>query len=74
MKTDELFYELFRFSPESLLELVQLEVSGPYRFESVTVKSTEKRFDGYFENVGGTWERGRPRPHLAAVPGNPRVP
>ena len=52
MKTDELFYELFRFSPESLLELIRLEVSGPYRFESITVKSTEKRFDGYFKNVG----------------------
>ena len=52
MKTDELFYELFRFSPESLLELVQLDIQGPYRFESITVKSTEKRFDGYFKNVG----------------------
>ncbi len=52
MKTDGLFYELFRFSPESMLELVQLDVSGPYRFESITVKSTEKRFDGYFKNVG----------------------
>ena len=52
MKTDELFYELFRFSPESLLELVQLDAPGPYHFESVTVKSTEKRFDGYFKNVG----------------------
>ena len=50
MKTDELFYELFRFSPESLLELVQLEVRGGYRFESITVKSTEKRFDGYFKS------------------------
>jgi predicted transposase YdaD len=55
MKTDELFYELFRFSPESLLELVQLNVQGTYRFESITVKNTEKRFDGFFrdvENVG----------------------
>jgi len=52
MKTDPLFYELFRFSPESLLELVQLNAPGPYHFESVTVKSTEKRFDGYFKNVG----------------------
>ena len=52
MKTDQLFYELFRFSPESLLELVRLNVQGPYRFESVTVKSTEKRFDGYFKNIG----------------------
>ncbi|MFW6240286.1 MAG: DUF2887 domain-containing protein [Thermodesulfobacteriota bacterium] len=51
MKTDELFYELFRFSPESLLELVRLEAPGPYRFESITVKSTEKRFDGYFKNA-----------------------
>ena len=51
MKTDQLFYELFRFSPESLLELVQLNVQGTYRFESITVKSTEKRFDGYFKNV-----------------------
>jgi predicted transposase YdaD len=54
MKTDPLFYELFRFSPESLLELIQLDVPGPYRFESITVKNTEKRFDGYFENVDGT--------------------
>ena len=36
MKTDELFYELFRFSPDSLLELIQLEVRGVYRFESIT--------------------------------------
>ena len=54
MKTDELFYELFRFSPESLLELIQLEVRGVYRFESITVKSTEKRFDGYFKNLDTT--------------------
>jgi predicted transposase YdaD len=50
MKTDQLFYELFRFSPESLLELVRLDVQGSYRFESITVKSTEKRFDGYFKS------------------------
>jgi predicted transposase YdaD len=31
-----------------------LDVPGPYRFESITVKTTEKRFDGYFENVNGT--------------------
>ena len=31
-----------------------MDVPGPYRFESITVKNTEKRFDGYFENVGGT--------------------
>jgi hypothetical protein len=50
MKTEQ----LFRFSPESLLELIQFDVPGPYRFESTTVKTTEKRFDGYFENVNGT--------------------
>jgi hypothetical protein len=50
MKTDQ----LFRFSPESLLELNQLDVPGPYRFRNTTVKTTEKRFDGYFENVNGT--------------------
>jgi len=53
MKTDPLFYELFRFSPESLLELVRLDVQGSYRFESITVKSTEKRFDGYFKSDSG---------------------
>ena len=26
MKTDQLFYELFRFSPEILLELVRLDI------------------------------------------------
>jgi predicted transposase YdaD len=54
MKTDELFYEVFRFSPDSLLELVQLKVSGAYRFESITVKTTEKRLDGYFKNLDET--------------------
>lgn len=34
-----------------MLELVHLDVQGPYRFESITVKSTEKRFDGYFKNL-----------------------
>ena len=53
MKTDELFHELFRFSPESLLEPVGLDVPGSYRFESVVVKSTEKRFDGHFEPAEG---------------------
>lgn len=37
MKTDELFYELFRFSPESLLELLQLEVHGRYCFATPLV-------------------------------------
>ena len=48
MKTDSLFYELFRFSPESLFELLRLPVRGRYRFESITVETTEKRFDGFF--------------------------
>jgi predicted transposase YdaD len=36
------------------LELVQLKVSGAYRFESITVKTTEKRLDGYFKNLDET--------------------
>lgn len=53
MRTDEFFYELFRFSPESLFKLVRLKVRGRYRFESITVKTTEKRIDGYFRSEDG---------------------
>jgi hypothetical protein len=41
MKTDYLFYELFKISPRSLFELAGLEADGEYVFESITVKSTE---------------------------------
>ena len=53
MKTDALFYELFRLDPHSLFELVQLDVKGEYAFESITVKTTEKRFDGFFKRTDG---------------------
>ncbi len=54
MKTDNLFYELFRLQPRSLLELAKLDLQGRYEFESVTLKSTEKRLDGLFRRVDGT--------------------
>ncbi|MBU1487461.1 DUF2887 domain-containing protein [bacterium] len=53
MKTDSLFYELFQFDPQSLLRLVHLNVQGQYVFESITIKTTEKRLDGFFKNVDG---------------------
>ena len=53
MKTDALFYELFRLSPASLFELVRLDVNGEYVFESITVKTTEKRFDGFLKRKDG---------------------
>lgn len=54
MKTDELFYELFRTDPLSLFELVQLDIEGEYTFESVTVKHLEKRLDGFLRRIDGT--------------------
>lgn len=44
MKTDALFYELFQLEPQSLFDLVCLNMEGEYIFESITVKTTEKRF------------------------------
>ncbi len=46
MKTDPLFYELFQTRPQIFFEIAQILPLCPYRFESVTVKSTEKRIDG----------------------------
>jgi len=51
MKTDALFYELFRLEPQSLFDLVSLNMEGEYIFESITVKTTEKRFDGFLKRV-----------------------
>ena len=51
MKTDSLFYELFRLHPRSLFDLAGLEAEGEYVFESITVKSTEKRMDGFFRRA-----------------------
>jgi predicted transposase YdaD len=53
MKTDALFYELFRIDPKSLFELAHLSIEGEYVFESMTVKTTEKRFDGFFRRIDG---------------------
>lgn len=53
MKTDALFYELFKLDPASLFRLIQLNISGRYSFESITVKTTEKRFDGFFQRMDG---------------------
>ncbi len=54
MRTDKLFYELFRIDPRSLFELVGLDMEGEYLFESITVKEAEKRFDGFMKKTDGT--------------------
>ena len=54
MKTDSLFYELFKLHPQSLFELAGLEADGEYVFESITVKTTEKRMDGFFRRTDGS--------------------
>ena len=46
MKTDALFHELFRFDPQSLFYLVNLQIDGQYAFESISIKTVEKRLDG----------------------------
>jgi len=52
MKPDSLFYRIFKFDPGSLLRLIRLDVGGDYTFESITTKTTEKRFDGYLKPHG----------------------
>ncbi len=49
MKTDPLFYELFQTAPQIYFELLQIPQPCLYRFESITVKATEKRIDGVLE-------------------------
>ncbi len=49
MRTDPLFYELFQAYPQIFFEIVQVIPLCPYRFESITVKTTEKRIDGVLE-------------------------
>lgn len=49
MKSDAIFYELFQTAPQIFFELMQITPSCPYRFESLTVKTTEKRIDGILE-------------------------
>ena len=53
MKTDGLFYELFKIYPKSLFALLSLNMEGDYVFESITVKTTEKRFDGFLKRTDG---------------------
>ena len=54
MKTDALFYELFQVAPQTFFELLQITPACPYRFESITVKTAEKRIDGVLEPVDTT--------------------
>ncbi len=54
MKTDELLYEVFRLEPKSVFRLVQLELEGEYTFESITLKTTEKRIDGFLKRTDGS--------------------
>lgn len=49
MKTDPLFYELFQAAPQTFFELLQITPPCAYRFESITVKASEKRIDGVLE-------------------------
>jgi predicted transposase YdaD len=49
MRSDALFYELFQAAPQAFFELLQITPPCPYHFESITVKSAEKRIDGVLE-------------------------
>lgn len=49
MKTDALFYELFQAAPQTFFELMQITPTCRYQFESITVKTSEKRIDGSLE-------------------------
>ncbi len=49
MKTDAIFYKLFQIAPRTFFELLQITPACPYRFESLTFKTTEKRIDGLLE-------------------------
>ena len=49
MRTDALFYELFQTAPQTFFELLQITPLCDYRFESITVKASEKRIDGVIE-------------------------
>ncbi|MCB0083034.1 MAG: DUF2887 domain-containing protein, partial [Caldilineaceae bacterium] len=50
-ETDALFYELFQAAPQTFFELLQIIPACAYRFESLTVKTAEKRIDGVLEPV-----------------------
>jgi predicted transposase YdaD len=53
LKTDSLLYELFQFDPQSLIQLLRLNPEGQYAFESIAIKTTEKRLDGFFKRIDG---------------------
>ncbi|MCL4870305.1 MAG: Rpn family recombination-promoting nuclease/putative transposase [Anaerolineae bacterium] len=57
MNTDRLFYEYFQTAPQAFFELLQIEPGCSYRFESLVVKTSEKRLDGVLEPE----EPGHPR-------------
>ncbi|MDM8524913.1 DUF2887 domain-containing protein [Desulfococcaceae bacterium HSG8] len=54
METDTLFYKLFKRHPGSFFRLAGLDIKGKYEFESITTKTTEKRFDGFLKDAYGT--------------------
>ena len=53
MKTDEFFYQIFRRRPLLLFELLGLEATDVYQFESIEVKHTHKRIDGFLSPQNG---------------------
>ena len=53
MKTDTLFYRLFKIHPRGFFQLTGLDISGNYEFESITTKTTKKRFDGFLKGTDG---------------------
>jgi predicted transposase YdaD len=53
LKSDSLIYEVFQFDPQCLIELLKLKLEGRYAFESITIKTTEKRLDGFFKRIDG---------------------
>jgi predicted transposase YdaD len=51
MKTDAAFYELFKFDPSSIFKLSGIKMESEYVYESITVKTTERRLDGFLRST-----------------------
>jgi predicted transposase YdaD len=49
MKSDALFYQLFQTAPQIFFELIATIPACPYQFKSITLKTAEKRLDGFLE-------------------------
>jgi len=49
MKSDALFYQLFQTAPQIFFELIDTIPASPYQFKSITLKTAEKRLDGFLE-------------------------